>query len=73
MIWSTQTVAEYMAPKEKWHTWFAWKPVPVSLPNGHLGHAWLQVVERCGEYFISRRASGWRWRYRLIASGEGER
>jgi hypothetical protein len=37
-------------PKDDWHSWFAWRPVPLL---GRCQYAWLERVERKGRYHPS--------------------
>lgn len=42
--------------REKWHKWFAWRPITVyRINNEHKFKVWLEVIERKGDY------NNWPW------------
>lgn len=45
--------------KEKWHVWFAWRPVRVAEGDCR----WLEYVVRKGRYGMG----GWNWDYYTLA------
>lgn len=58
-----ETRAEMLARKEKWHKWFAWRPVRV----GPHDYRWLEFVCRQGHYQVVRchlSKGFWTWQYR---------
>lgn len=53
-----------IAEKEKWHKWFAWRPVSVSVfPDGNKKMVWLEPVYRCGELCFWGVDCHWEWKY----------
>jgi hypothetical protein len=48
----------------QWHPWFAWYPVRI----GDECCAWLELVERRGEYWSDPYGSGWDYEYRAVGS-----
>lgn len=68
MIWKNGlTWAGEKAAKGKWHRWFAWHPVVVGFTeDDHCIKAWLQYIERKGEWYSSWGDCGWCWEYRTI-------
>ena len=51
-----------------WHRWFAWHPVSISEDK----IAWLEYVERQGEFLDAGIASCWFWRYRAAIREGGK-
>lgn len=81
MIWKNGlTWAGEKALKSRWHIWFAWYPVVVGITeDNHYIKAWLQNIERKGEWYASWGDCGWNWEYRTICwrppendQGEGD-
>ena len=66
MEWSTKrsSISFY----SKWHLWFAWKPVIISIDeNGFFKKSWLVTVMRKGEYVkIPGYEGHWNWEYKKI-------
>jgi len=50
------------AAKEKWHRWFAWRPVTVKSYDCR----WLEYVERSGTFFYGRQSNWWEWEHRKL-------
>jgi hypothetical protein len=46
--------------KQRWHRWFAWRPVRVADHDCR----WMEMVERKGHYWFGAHSSGWNWSYR---------
>lgn len=49
-------------PRQKWHSWFAWRPVRV----GPRDCRWLETVLRKGQYCEGFGGSSWTWFYRGV-------
>lgn len=57
----------------QWHSWFAWRPVTVTIENGqdfadHAQYiAWLERIERRAEFggYTPNDDQIWRWYYRF--------
>ena len=58
MRWRIVTPEEKVAKLEKWHRWFAWRPVII----GDYKY-WLVSIYRRGEYHVNREWSFWTWDY----------
>jgi hypothetical protein len=52
---------ERRCKRERWHRWFAWRPVRVA--DGDC--RWLEYVERQGRFFDYGADFFWEWSYRL--------
>jgi len=62
-----ETLESKRIRKEKWHKWYAWRPVYVGQKNGQHILAWNEIVERTGHY-SSSNVFRWIYRYRQIES-----
>lgn len=60
----------FPAPSLEWHSWFAWRPVPLGHWADHVGNrggwAWLETVERRGMKY------SWPTEYRALAGKDVE-
>lgn len=53
--------AEKHDAKEKWHKWFAWRPVRVASGDCR----WLETLERKGKFTAMYYDICWDWEYRV--------
>jgi hypothetical protein len=59
------TWEEYKSRRETWHSWFAWRPVTVSVNDqGRKQCVWLEWVSRKGTYSCNWADSQWDWEYK---------
>lgn len=49
--------------KTQWHVWFAWHPVTITNRDGTF-KAWLEFVERRGEFVEDSLGGDWSYQYR---------
>jgi hypothetical protein len=57
----TESYNEFVGRVEKWHNWFAWRPVSV---DGHI--VWLENIERRSGLRINKTV--YEWEYRIKES-----
>ena len=57
-----ETITERHERLEKWHRWFAWRPVRL----GSRDCRWLEYIERKGNYVHCWQDAWWIWEYRAI-------
>lgn len=51
---------EVFDAKQKWHSWFAWRPARIESHDCR----WLEYVERKGTWHHIYMHSWWSWEYR---------
>lgn len=55
------TRREKFATKERWHDWFAWRPVRLETKQC----VWLEPIQRKGDFHCWGADSRWTFEYRL--------
>ena len=60
----SETNDHYADRISQWQRWFAWYPVQIDTKDGHMVCAWLQTVERIGEYHQGYEGPYTIWEYR---------
>lgn len=58
-----RTVLRDVNWQDKWHPWFAWRPVTVSAGTMRV-RVWLEKVQRKGEW-VGGYEGNWNFTYRL--------